>query len=201
MKKFAIAAAAVTFLMSAGAAFAQASGAMSNDSMSHDCDVERFHVQGRHVERPHEEGHDEARQDEKRRRNGHETRGVGRHEQLGAGRRSRLFRVPGAACAARVVPMHAAMKRRLAFKSRQKAGVRVTPGFFVACAPKVTILSHGAVGAYCIMRCAPRIRRVSAANPPEPPLDRRGVACPVWLSLLANLRTFAPPPCPPASPA
>jgi pentapeptide MXKDX repeat protein len=36
MKKFAIAAVAVTFLMSGGAAFAQASGAMSNDSMSHD---------------------------------------------------------------------------------------------------------------------------------------------------------------------
>ncbi|XUW89393.1 pentapeptide MXKDX repeat protein [Burkholderia sp. M6-3] len=35
MKKFAIAAVAVTFLMSGGA-FAQASGAMSNDSMSKD---------------------------------------------------------------------------------------------------------------------------------------------------------------------
>ncbi|HYS64814.1 MAG TPA: pentapeptide MXKDX repeat protein [Paraburkholderia sp.] len=36
MKKFAIAAMAVAFLTSGGAAFAQASGAMSNDSMSHD---------------------------------------------------------------------------------------------------------------------------------------------------------------------
>jgi pentapeptide MXKDX repeat protein len=36
MKKFAIAAIAVAFLTSGGAAFAQASGAMSNDSMSHD---------------------------------------------------------------------------------------------------------------------------------------------------------------------
>ncbi|MFM0492790.1 pentapeptide MXKDX repeat protein [Paraburkholderia caledonica] len=36
MKKFAIAAVAVTFLLSGGAAFAQASGAMSNDSMSKD---------------------------------------------------------------------------------------------------------------------------------------------------------------------
>ncbi|MEA3130777.1 MAG: hypothetical protein QOF46_2572 [Paraburkholderia sp.] len=36
MKKFAIAAMAVVFLTSGGAAFAQASGAMSNDSMSKD---------------------------------------------------------------------------------------------------------------------------------------------------------------------
>lgn len=36
MKKIAIAAAAVALLMSGGAAFAQASGAMSNDAMSHD---------------------------------------------------------------------------------------------------------------------------------------------------------------------
>jgi pentapeptide MXKDX repeat protein len=36
MKKFAIAAAAVAFLMSGTAVFAQASGAMSNGEMSHD---------------------------------------------------------------------------------------------------------------------------------------------------------------------